>query len=305
MIRKEISYFFSSSPANGALNVSKDGSTFSVQLTDPIQVPNEAINATIEIQSASIWNNSFNISEELKNNTFSFYYPYASTKQGINAYNQFTIPDGQYSFDAFNDMLAHYFVGYGFPPDIITFGADTATNKLIVIVKKELTKVDFSNVTWDFGGWKDMDDHVVGRVKLDTSRNLLGFTAGLYPNNGELRQIGSYPAKFNHINSIVLRSDLLGNGISVNDTSSGALANILINVKPNSLIAYMPYNPNKVDASELISHARNYITFTLTDITGVLINTNTEFYNFSLVLRYDLYPQHDRQSSNASHPRFA
>ena len=95
MIRKEISYFFSSSPENGALNVSEDGGTFSVQLTRPVSVPGEAMNATLEVQSAMIWNNSFNISSELRNNQFSFYSAISSTKTNVSPTNTFTIPDGQ------------------------------------------------------------------------------------------------------------------------------------------------------------------------------------------------------------------
>ena len=141
--------------------------------------------------------------------------------------------------------------------------------------------------------------------ELLTPRKMLGFTSVSSPPNGKLSERGHGPAKFNHINSIVLKSDLLGNGISVNNQSSGALANILITAHPNSQIVYQPFNPNLVDASELVSHSKSYITFSIQDITGRSINTNTEFYNFCLVLKYDLYPRQTNQSADYNHPRFA
>src|SRR5947209_336740 len=55
------SHFFSSDAADGAQNVSSDGTTFSVSLDTPIRVPSKARACELGIVSASIWNNSPNI----------------------------------------------------------------------------------------------------------------------------------------------------------------------------------------------------------------------------------------------------
>ena len=68
LLNCEESYFFSSDERNGAQNKSQDGSTFSVQLNNPISIPKESIYCTLEVSSATIWNNTPNISSAIGNN---------------------------------------------------------------------------------------------------------------------------------------------------------------------------------------------------------------------------------------------
>ena len=55
------SFFFSSDTVAGAQNVSSDGTRFSVQLADPIAIPDGALTCELGVVTASIWNNSPNI----------------------------------------------------------------------------------------------------------------------------------------------------------------------------------------------------------------------------------------------------
>lgn len=102
------SYIFSFAPENGAQNRSPTGDSFSIQLTQPIQVPKEAVNATLEVTQADIWNTVPNISAHIGNNKFRvyFYDVYAPQTWTI------TIPcaDGLYSVGALNALLSREFV---------------------------------------------------------------------------------------------------------------------------------------------------------------------------------------------------
>jgi hypothetical protein len=72
LLHCEESFFFSSDKANGAQNVSSDGSLFNVELYNPISIPKEAIYCTLEITAATIWNVSPNISAAIGNNKLNF-----------------------------------------------------------------------------------------------------------------------------------------------------------------------------------------------------------------------------------------
>ena len=67
LLQKQQSYFFSSDPRSGALNLSPDGSDFTVQLDRPISLP-KCLDATLEVTTASVWNVSPNVSALIGNN---------------------------------------------------------------------------------------------------------------------------------------------------------------------------------------------------------------------------------------------
>ena len=76
-----------------------------------------------------------------------------------------------------------------------------------------------------------------------------------------------------------MNTDLISNGIPVNNTSIGTIANVLIDVKPGSQINYTPVISTKADASELIGKSKNYLSFRLTDQNRNIVNTNGEYYS--------------------------
>ena len=55
IVPEEISLLVSSDPAQGASNVSQDGSSFEIQLDDPIVIPRDALNVTVSVEEASVW----------------------------------------------------------------------------------------------------------------------------------------------------------------------------------------------------------------------------------------------------------
>tara|TARA_R110000850_G_scaffold4481_2_gene20283 strand:+ start:503 stop:1615 length:1113 start_codon:yes stop_codon:yes gene_type:complete len=55
MIPEELSFIVTSDPAQGATNRTADGSSFEVQLDDGLQIPKEALNVNVSVESATVW----------------------------------------------------------------------------------------------------------------------------------------------------------------------------------------------------------------------------------------------------------
>jgi hypothetical protein len=58
------SFYFSSSPAAGAQNLSADGSQFEINFDTPLHVPAGATVCEMDLLTATVWNTGFNISAE-------------------------------------------------------------------------------------------------------------------------------------------------------------------------------------------------------------------------------------------------
>ena len=69
LIPEELSMIVSSNPANGAVNISNNGSQFEIAFNgDGIAIPKEALNVNVVVQESTIWWTTPNI-EQNKNNT--------------------------------------------------------------------------------------------------------------------------------------------------------------------------------------------------------------------------------------------
>ena len=55
LVESEISLLVTSDPSQGAVNVSSDGSSFEIQLDEPIEVPKDALNVNVSVEEATIW----------------------------------------------------------------------------------------------------------------------------------------------------------------------------------------------------------------------------------------------------------
>jgi hypothetical protein len=55
MVPQEITMILSSDPNNGAVNKSSDGSYFEIQLQDGLNLPAEALSATLSVEEATVW----------------------------------------------------------------------------------------------------------------------------------------------------------------------------------------------------------------------------------------------------------
>jgi hypothetical protein len=266
LIERVESFIVSSDPANGAKNLSADGSTFTVQLNNPIAIPQAATNCTLEVIQASIWYTTPNISAALGNNQFvvvynDLYGPVVTT---------ITIPDGLYSRSALNNLLQLEFVNEGLPADVIELAENSSTQQTVLIFNYVDYQVDFTGP--------------------NTCREILGFDSRLVPLAPTTIVGQSEPsdniAVFNTLNSYLISSNLIGNGIPVNDSGRNIITRVPISAKPGSQINYSPYNPIRTSARNLIGKSMNQFDVWLTDQRGQKLDTFNEYYSAVLILRY-------------------
>ena len=261
LINKSASFFFSSDPINGAKNVSADGSQFTVVLNTPLCLPRGSMAATLSVSQATIWNTSYNISAEFANNTFSF--------AAANVAHNIIFPDGLYSLSGLNSYLSTQFVNMRLSSNLFVVSGDEATQRVVITFLNAGDQIDFT--------------------VANSVRGILGFNARIVISAvGGFNAFSDNPAAFNRVNSYLIRTNLVSQGIPVNNIGQGIIAQVPITVPPGSQINYQPLNPIPVDASELIGTGKNVFNFTLVDQN--LRNTPTagEYWDFVLIINYSI-----------------
>lgn len=279
LIPNEISMIVNSNPADGAANLSSDGSLFQVNLEDGgIQIPKDALNVNVSVETASIWFSTPNIinvdSKDgilKKNNKFYIVGPNLS-----NASTSFiiTLDDGLYDIALLNDTVKRLLIVAGAQVTagpLVLFSADAATGRIFTTFNYAATTIDFT--------------------QPDTFREILGYASALItpaggytaPKNVDATLV----ANFNTLNSYLIHSDIVANGIRFNNTYVQAITEVLIDVSPYEQINSTPFNPARSQANELRGIHRNNITFWLTDQDNRRINTNGEYWSLRMVIRYD------------------
>jgi hypothetical protein len=256
-----MSYIFSSDPANGDQSVSDDGSEFSVVLYNPIGVPDNTKYCTIEVQGANIWNSSPNISASRDNNTFAFFD--GTANQVV------TIPKGLYDLSQLASAIAVQIdnIPANLPSEqLFSFSGDQSTQEVLITFLSE-------NLSIDWG--------------LTTLRDVLGFrtTSPTTKPAGQALRADDI-AKFNAISSYLIHTDLVQSGIPVNAIDNAVIAKVFIDKAPGSLINYQPNNIPVANAQELIGSKRSSARFFLTDQRDNPVDTNGEFWSFTMVIRY-------------------
>lgn len=262
MTTLEIPIIVSSSSAAGAVNKSDDGSTFEILLEDPIQIPNAVSSVTVQVDEATIWWTTPNISIDLNNNKF--YILHLTVDYIV------TIPDGLYSLTDLNNTLNREMEMEIGVAGLVTFEADNPTQKVNISINQAGTQISFT--------------------QANTFRDLIGFNSQVIPSTGittgVFNQIGDNVAAFNSIEYFLIHSDITTRGIRVNNKYSQTIAQVLIDVNPGSQIVSRPFNPPKSPAWELKGAIRNRIRFWLTDQADNLINTNGEDWSARIIIKY-------------------
>lgn len=257
----EQSYLFSSDVANGALNVTEAGSRFSVQLDRPIAIAKRAANVTAEMSQASVWYTSPNVSASKGNNVF--YFIVAATPE------LFIIPDGLYSISALNQLISREFVKLGYAADQILISADDATQTIVLTYPYVDTQVDFTPTNSPF--------------------TLLGFDnrlSPLAPSTAGQPDSGDRVAAFNTLNSYLVHTSLIMEGIPVNNQGASIIGRIPIDAKVGRQINYAPDNPTKVAANELIGKSVNYFDLWITSQDNEPLDMFFENWSVLIVLKY-------------------
>lgn len=264
ILKKQFSFYVSSDPDTGAVNVSPSGSTFRVNLNTPIMIPKNALSCELSTIQSNIWNDSNNISAEFGNNVFNF----TTNHSGVPVNYNFVLPDGLYSLSGLNAYLSTQFVNNGLPSNLITLSGDESTQKTILTFLVAGDQVDFT--------------------VADSVRLVLGFDsrlAPLVPQPAGYNEFSDNTAQFNRTNSYLIECNITQQGIPIGNFNQGIVASVPINVPPGSQITYEPRTPLVIDASDLIGNTRQVLDVRLLNQSLELATTN-EIFSFVLKVVY-------------------
>jgi hypothetical protein len=261
LIKKEISYFFNSAEASGAVKIGNLGNQFRISLNSPIHVPASAKYATLHVPTAAVWNNSPNISAIIGNNKL--YFSYQGTPYVI------SIADGLYGVSDVDSLCSIFFTNQSLPNDLFEVSSNDSTQKITIAF-------NYADIIFDF-------------TQPDTCRDVLGFDSQPFgPFAAPSVQPAPKVAAFNRVVSYFIRSTLLSSGIPQNLTSNGIIADVPITARVGSLINFEPYRPIKSDATELIGNPKQTFTFELLDQLERPVSTMGEEFSLSLVIQFSV-----------------
>lgn len=266
-IKRSISFIASSDPKNGATNINSLKNRFELELQRGIAIPANAENCELSVEEATVW---WSVPNLITGKNDKFYITGPNTSDVVTNF-VLTIPQGLYDLSGLNQAIQRELENAGAkitPTTLISISGDEATQKVEI-------RFNYNNVSIDF-------------TQANTFREILGFNSavlgpfGTVPNN----QLAPNVANFNTVNSFLLHSDLVDDGILYGNKYNQSIANILIDVSPGSQIVYKPFNPAKSDINNLKGNIRKTIKFWLTDEENNDISTNDEYYSCRLLLTY-------------------
>jgi hypothetical protein len=275
MIQEEISLLVSSDPTQGAVNRSSDGSQFEVQLDDPLEIPKDAVNCTVECEESTIWWTIANIKTGI-NDTLYIFGDDDTTPVPVPQLYTVVIDQGLYDLTALNNTVQSKLEALGArtldalnnPLPLVSFSPDDATQKVLL-------RFNYTNVTVDF-------------TQTNTPREILGYDSlvyGAYP-GAPLNILAPNIAQFNQVNYFLIACDLVQKGIRFNNRYNQVVTQVLINVAPGSQITASPRHPAKTNANELIGSKRTNLRFRLTDDKLRPVDTAGEYYTTRIVIKY-------------------
>jgi len=267
--RQELTLVASSNPASGAINISPDGDAFEIVLQDGLQIPKNARSITVQAQESAIWNVTPNI---ITGTNDTFYIDGPDVANVLTSYT-IVISQGQYDLPGLREALLRGLEAAGAkisPDPLLTLSPNPNTQKVLVTF-------NYSNVEIDF-------------TQADTPRDILGFDSAVYGPYASVPTTIEAPnvAGFNTVNSFLILTDLVSQGIRYGNRYSSIILQTPITAAPGSLINYQPYNPPAVPEPSLAGTSRTSIRFYLRDDSLRAVNTNGEYWSVRLRISWEV-----------------
>ena len=268
----------SSDPKNGAINRSVDGSRFTIQFNDPFYLPNNSYGTRLAVISSNIWNVSPNVSTALGNNILEI--------KDSNGIHRITIDQGLYDLESLFQQITHQFDNIPltrpvFPFETMcNFQGNDSTGRIYIEFTDLATIANLEFI------WSN-----------STITSLLGFTptsptkptSPSTPDRSFTIVSENFP-KFNQYNSFVLHSDIVSEGIPINNNRDNIIAQIPIKAKVAELDNYFrAQEPYLFSTCDNLIGQQNQIysmTFWITSETGVPLDQAGEYFDFVLLLSW-------------------
>lgn len=257
---------FNSSVANGASNVSSNGSYFEVNLEQPMVIPREAKNVYLTVQAATVWWTVYNVTSA--NNAIRVIY-----FDGFITVDQtFTIEQGLYDLEHLNSELSRELFNNNFPADLFLLQPDQTNGTVIIQFNYTGAQVDLT-IANNFASLIGFNQRLVPAAQTTTAPQY---------------ERSDNQAAFNSIDYFLIHSDLVSRGLRVNNVYNQAIAQVLIDTPPGSQIVSRPDNPPEIPAQELAGEERKILRFWLTDQDNNRVNTQGETFSLRLVIHYTM-----------------
>lgn len=275
-------FIISSDTKLNAQNVPADGSRTTISFNPAIEIPSTAINPILTVESSEMYFSFVNIGASQGNNLL-----YAEDTTLVQSYT-ITIPDGLYSLSELDSTVERLFANEGLKSAEVLpafeIHGDSATGEAIFVFNFLDVKVE---------------------MKADSPVEVLGFPIGVYPSTFPAPQApyyeyGPVPAQFNQLNSILINSSLVSEGIRLNDKYQGTIAKIQINAPPGGQILYNPNRPSIIHIDNLKGASINEATFSITSEDGTPLDTAGETWSCTIRLSWQYK---DDASSRSRHQR--
>jgi hypothetical protein len=269
LLEKQFSAFFNSA---GSSKLGNLGNRFEVALSTPLTIPPTCIYATLEVISAKVWNTSPNISNAIGNNHLHF--SYLGTPYDIE------FADGIWNTEQMNLFITTYFVYHGIKDDLFEIVNNDATQRVSIRMKLGV-EIDFTQP----GSCSDvLGFYTTHNVSSDTFTSDIKIKVDVDGHSVS----APFEARFNRVVHYYIRSNLTSDGIPINNVSSGVICEVPIphGIAIGSLITFIPTNPLRSDATDLIGKAKTSIKFTLVDQLGRDVSTSDEDWSLSIMFRY-------------------
>ncbi len=260
-------FFLSSDTAESSNIISKssDGSTFTVLLQPSMVIPTTAKNIKIYTPETKFWYTFKNISVAKANNKL-----YITNDAGIPTKYTLTIDDGLYSLSELESALDYQIVAAGLPTGTLQLTPDNATGKVIFSLTTGYQIYFGTNSCYVLLGCTNLQKIPSG-----------GLTVGAYTEKAP------NVATFSSLTSVLFHCSLVSNSI-LNGRGSDVIASVAPNTTVGSLQIDRPYNVIKVPCPNLQNVTINQITMSITDQLGVPLDTNSEIYQSTIILEYEI-----------------
>ncbi len=289
-IQREISILASSNPVLGASNVSATGDAFSLNLEQPLLIPQNARNINATLQESTIWYNTPNISQALLNNSLEIYDDVAANGSWAAAtWIVLTLPTGLYSLSELNNSIDIQIQEAGGDAGLLTFIGDESTSKINLRINVAGIAVAFNNGSYPSGNATGHIGDILGATENKLPDPVI-LPAGTY--GAPTVSVGidnnplTYVAKFNTVNSYLIHSDIVSQGLNYNGQYTGILGQVLITASPGNQIQSAPFNPPRIPADNLKGSRRTSFRFYLTDESNNPVDTLGEFFTCRVAITW-------------------
>jgi hypothetical protein len=273
LVKREIAVILDSDEKSGALQKSADGSTFTVQFEQPLFIPRNAINPTLDVEESAVWFSTPNIFDgstgETPNNTF-------RVNDIANTYD-LTIPQGVYDIPAIKTAINDAYTDVsGITSEFLQIlRLNEATGKTELAVGVGAGYIEF--------------------VSPNSIANLLGFLEDTQYTQGggptSILYVSPNIPQVNNVNFYLIQCDLVDRGIRFNNNYNQIIETILIDVAPGEQILTRPYHPPTCMIDHIAGNPVSNVRVAL--LTDSLIPANTGGENYYVRISLKWYEQID------------